>query len=60
MNSQYKETTVWKCLQCGRVLMTEGGLKRHSEKCKYNIEPIKGQLSIDDYTQLIKEDEQNG
>ena len=55
MSDQYKEIYAWKCIKCGRVLLTEQGIKRHKETCKYIPPVLDGQINMDD---AIKEREE--
>lgn len=52
---QFMSTSVWRCLACGRVLLTEKGIERHKEHCRYKIPIIEGQINIYD----IKSEEEN-
>ncbi len=45
---QYKIITTWKCLACGRTLITQKGIERHKEKCKCIIPELDGQLKLTD------------
>ena len=55
MSDQCKEIHAWKCIKCGRVLLTERGIKRHKETCKYIPPVLDGQINMDD---AIKEREE--
>ena len=46
--NQYKTITAWKCMACGRTLITQKGIERHKEKCKYIIPELDGQLKLTD------------
>ena len=57
MSEQYKDIHAWKCIKCGRVLLTERGIKQHEETCKYIPPVLDGQINMDD---VIKESEEAG
>ena len=44
MSHQYKEIYAWNRIKCGRVLLTEQGIKRHKETCKYTPQCWTGKL----------------
>ena len=46
--NQYKTITAWKCMACGRTLITQKGIERHKEKCKFIIPELDGQLKLTD------------
>lgn len=45
---QFMSTSAWRRLACGRVLLTEKGIERHKEHCRYKIPVIEGQVSVYD------------
>lgn len=56
MNDQFEEVVVYKCRKCGQLLQTKNGCIRHSEKCKFEIQILDGQINIFDNAIDKKED----
>jgi len=40
--NQFQTITVDRCINCGRVFLTQGGAARHTERCKYSEPVIEG------------------
>ena len=53
--NQFKEIYAWKCIKCGRTLLTGGGAKRHRESCKYVIPVLDGQISFEEREEIRNE-----
>ncbi len=46
--AQFHEITAYQCIKCGAILLTQNGMERHGEHCKYIEEQIEGQIDIFD------------